>query len=96
MGYEAPTATNGAEALEVLERTPQIDILFTDVIMPNSISGIELAHITRQRHPATKIILASGHPFPALTSNQQLSKEFAFLNKPYQLSDLAKILRSKD
>jgi PAS domain S-box-containing protein len=96
MGYEALTATNGAEALEVLERAPQIDILFTDVIMPNSISGIELAQITRQRHPATKIILASGHPFPALTSNQQLSKEFAFLNKPYQLSDLAKILRSKD
>ncbi|WP_016835338.1 PAS domain-containing sensor histidine kinase [Herbaspirillum lusitanum] len=96
MGYEAYTATNGAEALEVLERTPQIDILFTDVIMPDSISGIELAQITRQRHPATKIILASGYPFPALTSNQQLSKEFAFLNKPYQLSDLAKILRSKD
>jgi len=96
MGYEAYTATNGAEALEVLERTPQIDVLFTDVIMPNSISGIELAHITRQRHPATKIILASGHPFPALSANQQLGKEFAFLNKPYQLSDLAKILRSKD
>ncbi|MFJ9451987.1 MULTISPECIES: PAS domain S-box protein [unclassified Herbaspirillum] len=96
MGYEALTATNGAEALEVLERMPQIDILFTDVIMPNSISGIELAQLTRQRHPSTKIILASGHPFPALTSNQQLGTEFAFLNKPYQLSDLAKILRSKD
>lgn len=96
MGYEAYTATNGAEALEVLERAPQIDILFTDVIMPNSISGIELAQITRQRHPTTKIILASGHPFPALTSNQQLSKEFAFLNKPYQLADLARILRSKN
>ncbi len=96
MGYEAYTATNGAEALAVLERTPQIDILFTDVIMPNSISGIELAQITRQRHPATKIILASGHPFPALTSKLQLGKEFAFLNKPYQLADLARILRSKD
>jgi len=96
MGYEALTATNGAEALEVLERTPQIDILFTDVIMPNSISGIELAQLTRQRHPSTKIILASGHPFPALAGNQQLSKEFAFLNKPYQLADLAKILRSKE
>ena len=95
LGYEALTATSGAEALEVLERT-SIDILFSDVVMPNSISGVELAKLTREQYPATKIILASGYPLPGLNSTQGSVHGFSFLNKPYQLSDLAKTLRSKN
>ncbi|MFL9877415.1 PAS domain S-box protein [Herbaspirillum rhizosphaerae] len=94
LGYEALTATSGAEALAVLERTP-IDILFSDVVMPNSISGVELARLTREQYPDTKIILASGYPLPGLSATQGGVAGFSFLNKPYQLSDLAKTLRSK-
>ena len=95
LGYEALTATNGAEALAVLERVPDIDVLFTDVVMPNSISGIELARLTRERYPATKIILASGYALPALVAGNGSISEFSFLNKPYQLADLSKALREK-
>jgi len=94
LGYEALTATSGAEALAVLERT-SVDILFSDVVMPNSISGVELARLTREQYPDTKIILASGYPLPGLNATQGGISGFSFLNKPYQLSDLAKTLRSK-
>lgn len=94
LGYEAVTATNGAEALEILGRL-QIDVLFSDVVMPNSISGIELARKTRDLSPSTKIILASGYPLPGLTDFNNGITEFPFLNKPYQLAELAKMLRGK-
>jgi CheY-like chemotaxis protein len=94
MGYEVTTATSGQEAMEVLERD-EFDILFTDVVMPNGISGIELASYARAQHPNTKIMLASGYPLPALKQRHGNElNEFAFVNKPYRLSDLARALRT--
>jgi PAS domain S-box-containing protein len=94
MGYDVVTATSGREAMEVLEQR-DIDILFTDIVMPNGIDGIELASYTRTHYPHTKIMLASGYPLPALKQRhgQDLS-DFAFVNKPYRLADLARTLRS--
>jgi PAS domain S-box-containing protein len=94
MGYDVVTAASGREAIDVMERR-DVDILFTDVVMPNGMNGIELASYTREHYPATKIMLASGYPLPALKQRHggDLS-EFAFVNKPYRLSDLARTLRS--
>lgn len=96
LGYETFTATNGTEALEVLERTPGIDVLFSDVMLPNSLSGIELARLVRQQYPSTKIILTSGYPLPGLAATNGDISEFSFLNKPYQLAELARALRGKN
>jgi PAS domain S-box-containing protein len=94
MGYEVVTASGGREAVGKLAQE-RIDILFTDVMMPNGMDGIELASHTRQHHPDVKIILASGYPLPALKQRHgsHLSG-FAFINKPYRLADLARTLRS--
>jgi len=94
MGYDVVTAASGQEAIDVMEQR-DVDILFTDVVMPNGMNGIELASFTREHYPATKIMLASGYPLPALRQRHgdDLS-EFAFVNKPYRLSDLARTLRS--
>jgi nitrogen-specific signal transduction histidine kinase/CheY-like chemotaxis protein len=93
MGYDVVTAASGREALDVLEHR-EVDILFTDVVMPN-MSGIELASYTREHYPSTKIMLASGYPLPALKQRHGAElNEFAFVNKPYRLSDLARTLRS--
>jgi PAS domain S-box-containing protein len=94
MGYDVVTAASGREAIDVLERQ-DVDILFTDVVMPNGMNGIELANYAREHYPQTKIMLASGYPLPALKQRhgKDLS-EFAFVNKPYRLSDLARTLRS--
>ena len=94
MGYDVVTASSGREAIDLMEQR-DVDILFTDVVMPNGMDGIELASYTRAHYPDTKIMLASGYPLPALKQRhgKDLS-EFAFVNKPYRLSDLARTLRS--
>ncbi|MDN4055471.1 PAS domain S-box protein [Massilia sp. YIM B02763] len=94
MGYDVLTAASGQEAIDLMERR-DVDILFTDVVMPNGMNGIELASYTREHYPGTKIMLASGYPLPALKQRhgRELS-EFAFVNKPYRLSDLARTLRT--
>lgn len=93
IGYEVFTANNAAHAIEVLAREGDIGILFTDVIMPNGVSGIELARVTRHLYPQMKIILTSGYPLPALKQAHGNLDEYIFISKPYRLMDLAKTLR---
>jgi CheY-like chemotaxis protein len=94
MGYDVLTASSGREAIDVLEQR-DVDILFTDVVMPNGMDGLELATYTRAHYPETKIMLASGYPLPALKQRHGRDlNEFAFVNKPYRLADLARTLRS--
>jgi PAS domain S-box-containing protein len=92
IGYEVFTANNGAAALEILQRTKDINVLFSDVMMP-SMTGIELAKRARELRPDLKILLASGYPLPALKAQHSGIDEFSFMNKPYKLADLAKKLR---
>jgi CheY-like chemotaxis protein len=93
MGYEVVTAASAREAMAQLD-SRVIDILFTDIIMPNGINGIELATYAREHHPDVKVILASGYPLPALKLEHTNLSNFAFVNKPYRLSDLARSLRT--
>jgi PAS domain S-box-containing protein len=93
IGYEVLTASSGAEAVDVLERTTDVDILFSDIVMPNGMNGVELARLARQRYPDLKIVLASGYPLPILKAEHGNLENFLFINKPYQLSELARNLR---
>ena len=93
MGYEVKTAANGQDAINLLAGR-DVDILFTDIVMPNGPNGIELAEYTRAHYPEVKIMLASGYPQPALKLEQHKLGEFSFVGKPYRLSDLARSLRS--
>jgi CheY-like chemotaxis protein len=93
MGYDVLTAAGAQEALEVLADR-EVDILFTDIVMPNGMNGLELAQYTREVYPHIQIILASGYPLPALKLDPAAANEYVFVNKPYRLSDLARALRS--
>ncbi len=94
MGYDVLTAASAREAIELLERG-DVDILFTDVVLPDGMNGIELAGRVRRDHPDIKIMLASGYPLPALEQRHGAGlQEFAFVDKPYRLSDLARVLRT--
>jgi PAS domain S-box-containing protein len=92
MGYDVLTAPSAQEALAVLAER-DVDILFTDVVMPDGMNGIELADYAREVYPDVKIIVASGYPLPAL-KNGASAIDFVFINKPYRLSDLARALRT--
>jgi PAS domain S-box-containing protein len=94
IGYAVVTAANARDAMEALKRRENVDILFTDVMMPNGMSGIDLARFTRQNFPAIKIILASGYPLPALQAKHGNLDGFEFMSKPYRLAELEKKLRA--
>ncbi|WOD14357.1 hybrid sensor histidine kinase/response regulator [Paraburkholderia kirstenboschensis] len=92
LGYEVLTASNGSEAMDALSRRDDIHVLFTDVVMPRGIDGIQLARSTRDLRPDVRIVLASGYPLPALRAQHGQLDEFAFLHKPYRLADLVRTL----
>ncbi|HYD94163.1 MAG TPA: PAS domain S-box protein [Noviherbaspirillum sp.] len=91
IGYEVVTAGNGADATGILKRADDIDVLFTDVVMPG-MDGIELARFTHELGRGIRIILASGYPAPALADKGDLG-DFAFIRKPYRLPDLMQALQ---
>lgn len=93
MGYAILQASDGAAALRVLQRDGEVDVLFSDVMMPNGMTGLELAHEVRQLYPGIKIILSSGFPQPALREDGLAG--FSFVGKPYRLADLARELRTR-
>jgi CheY-like chemotaxis protein len=93
MGYNVITATGAHEAINLLA-SHEVDILFSDIIMPNGMNGIELAAYTGKHYPNVKIMLASGYALPALKIEQVSLNDFSFVSKPYRLADLARALRS--
>jgi PAS domain S-box-containing protein len=92
IGYDVLGANNGADAVRILERGEGVDILFTDVVMPH-MSGVELARWVGERFPSLKIVLTSGYPVPALAEEHGALDDYAFVQKPYRLAELAKALR---
>lgn len=59
-GYSVLQATNGTEAVRVLEENPGVALLFTDIVMPGSIDGFELADRAKQLRPGLRVLYTSG------------------------------------
>jgi CheY-like chemotaxis protein len=93
LGYRVVAESSGSDALARLYADADIDILFTDVVMPQGMSGVTLAREARALRPGLRILLASGHPRDAADSGRHL-EGFAFLAKPYRLQELASALRA--
>jgi PAS domain S-box-containing protein len=88
LGYRILVAANGPEALAILRRHNDVDLLFSDVVMPEGMSGIELARTARRLRPDTKVLLSSGHPGDTQTWSAR--PEFPFIAKPYRPSTLGR------
>jgi CheY-like chemotaxis protein len=93
LGYEVLSANNGADALDILKRSPDIDVLFSDVVMPG-MSGIDLAGEARVLAPKMKIILVSGYSSPALAEQNANAHQFDVITKPYTMSQILRRLRA--
>ena len=92
MGYTVLQAENGSRALEAVARTPNIDLMITDVIMPGGMNGMELAQKVRQLSPGTKVIFSSGFPADALAERSGTAIDGPLLHKPYQRDEFAAII----
>jgi signal transduction histidine kinase len=93
LGYEVKTATNADEAMDVLRREADIDVLFSDVVMPGGMNGAQLAIEARRIRPDLKVLLTSGYTAAALNEDHGLSERLEVLRKPYRREELANKLR---
>ncbi|HEV2602317.1 MAG TPA: ABC transporter substrate-binding protein [Microvirga sp.] len=89
LGYEVVTAASAREALEVLREDRRIDLLFTDVVMPGGMSGLDLVDEARRLRPAMCILVTSGHVGQADLGRPTMP----ILHKPYRRHDLARAVR---
>ena len=91
LGYRTVSAGNAADAIGLLEKGG-VDLLFSDVIMPGEIDGIELADLVAERWPLVKVVLTSGFPNPRWNDGLPVSG-LRFLAKPYLKEDLGRAIR---
>jgi PAS domain S-box-containing protein len=91
LGYQTLVATNGPEALAILNDGHSVDLLFTDIVMPAGMSGTDLARQASRLRPDLKVLLSSGYTREA---NQWRSarSDFPFIAKPYRPTTLGKKL----
>jgi CheY-like chemotaxis protein len=93
-GYKILEASSGKDALAVWSRrTGQIDLLLTDMMMPEGLSGMDLAEKLLAGQPRLKIIFTSGYTANEISPEVLARTNAQFLQKPYTHADLAKTVR---
>ena len=90
-GFEVIETANAQAAQEVLRRRTDVRVLFTDVKMPGSMNGLELASLVRSRWPHISVVITSGHLEPG---NGMLPQEAVFIAKPYSEQAPAMAIRA--
>jgi CheY-like chemotaxis protein len=88
-GFEVLLAHDGEQAVALLDSGARPTVVFSDIIMPGTVSGIDLAGIVRQRHPALPVVLATGY-----TERQPAIPGVQVLAKPYPIERLVSLLAS--
>jgi PAS domain S-box-containing protein len=91
-GYRVLGAQSGEEALEMVERYGDIDLLFTDIIMPGGMNGLQLVERMRERQPDLPVLLATGY-MEELPRHSTASGTINILTKPYRQAELAERVR---
>lgn len=79
-GFEVVEAASADDAIAILERAPEVLLLFTDVDMPGSMNGLELAVLVHRRWPNVRRLVTSGHHHIA---NSDGLEDGCFVPKPY-------------
>ena len=94
-GYKVFVAANGREAIEVWERHPNsVDLLFTDMVMPAGVSGVDLASKLLGQRPPLRVVFASGYTVDDISTDfLERHNDARFLQKPYTRVTLARAVR---
>jgi CheY-like chemotaxis protein len=91
LGYGTLTAPDAATALRWLGGGERVDILFSDVVMPGGMNGVQLVAEARRLRPGLRVLLTSG--YTASVNERQVPADVPLLAKPYRRDDLAAKLR---
>ena len=93
LGYSVVAAVNGKDALQKLREHPDIDMLFTDIVMPGGMSGWELADKAREIRPGLPVVFSTGYALEMPVEKGRAPGKSIMLNKPYRKAELAERLR---
>jgi CheY-like chemotaxis protein len=93
LGYGVLEAENGSMAMAIIETEARIDLLFTDVVMPGSLSGRQLAEAAATQRPALRTLFTSGYTDNSIVHHGRLDPGVHFLAKPYRARELARRVR---
>ena len=91
LGYDVIEADNGVAARAEIAARPEIALVFTDMVMPGGMTGLELAQAALAMRPAVKVLFTSGYAEPAIA--QFGLSAGAWLKKPYTADELAEKIR---
>ena len=89
LGYRVIEASDGPSALHALELADHVDLLFTDVVMPGGLNGVELANEALSRVPGLKILFATGYSGEKSAVAETAGIDAMVLAKPYRRADVA-------
>ena len=90
LGYLVKQAANAREALELLGNDAKIDLVFSDILMPGGMNGLELGHAIRRLYPAMPVLLVTGY---SDSFRDAVEQGFVVLQKPFDLAALEQKLR---
>lgn len=93
LGYRVLEASEAKSALKIVHQTQDIDLLFTDVVMPGGMGGRELSEAALALRPNLKILFTSGYTENSIVHNGKLDPGVELLSKPYRREQLAAKLR---
>jgi len=93
LGYRVREAEDGKAALAVLQQGGEIDLLFTDLVMPNGIDGQELLVMARGQRPRLKALFTSGYSEHFLKARGDTDESVPLIGKPYRAHQLAEAVR---
>lgn len=93
LGYRVIEAADGPSALKLIQDTPRIDLLFSDVVLPNGMSGRQLADAARRLRPELRVLFTTGYARNAIVHNGRLDADVQMIGKPFSLPDLAARVR---
>jgi len=93
-GFRVIEAGDGPEALDRLRANKRVDLLFSDIVMPQGLSGPDLARKARRIKPGLPVLLTSGYPAGALTDQKNGAGKFELLDKPYSVEQLLGRIRA--
>jgi len=93
LGYKVLVAENGPAALKILEGPAAVELLFTDMVMPGGMTGLELAAKVRSLRPGLKVLYTSGYAESAVRDNEQALRDAEWVAKPYVRQRLAERVR---
>ena len=88
LGYRVLDAPDGAAALEILRHDSNVDLLFTDLVLPGGMDGVTVANEARLLAPAIKVLFTTGYSYNAAARENGFRDNTEILAKPYRRADL--------